>query len=186
MNKKIGTLLVGALVAVSAPLAQAQSRTTGGAEFYAQPSAIVAFPGSDFDVAAGGALALGVTLNRVNSFELEIIHFQTQEKNDSSAKVKFTPIMLGYKYRIPLRPQLSLQVGASVGALLENARVIHYYWGYTGNQTALAGGVQGGIVYALAEKVSLDLSARVQYSAKTDITTAGNMAMIGVGLNFRF
>ena len=186
MNKKIGALLLGALVAVSVPLAESQARTTGGLTYYAQPSVIVAFPGSDFDTAVGGALALGVNLNAANSFELEVTNFQTQAKNYSWVKFKFTPVMLGYKYRIPLAQNLSWQVGASVGAMFENARVDYFSWGYTGNQTALAGGLQSGIVYAINESVSLDLGVKVQYSANTDITTAGSMTMINLGLKFRF
>ena len=154
--------------------------------FYAQPSVIVAFPGSDFDSAVGGALALGVDLGTAQSVELEVTHFQTQAKNFSSAKFDFTPVMLGYKYRIPLTPSLSLQVGASAGAMFEKARVAYYYWGFSGSQTALAGAVQGGIAYAMSENVSLDLSAKVQYSTNTDITTSGSMAIISLGLKFRF
>jgi hypothetical protein len=185
MNKKIGALFLGALVAVSVPLAEAQARTTGGMTFYAQPSVIVAFPGSDFDSAVGGALALGVNLNEVNSFELEVTHFQTQAKHNSWAKFEFTPVMVGYKYRIPLTPNLSWQVGASAGAMFEKARIA-YYWGFRGSQTALAGAVQSGIAYAMSENVSLDLSAKVQYSANTNITTSGSMAIVSLGLKFRF
>jgi Outer membrane protein beta-barrel domain len=186
MKNKIGTLLLGALVVVSAPWAQAQSQTTGGMKFYAQPSVIVAFPGSDFDAAVGGAIALGVDLNPTNSFELEVTHFQTQATNFSWAKFEFTPVMLGYKYRVPLTRNLSWQVGASVGAMFEKASIAYYYWGFSGNQTALAGALQTGIAYAFSENVSLDLGAKVQYSSNTDITTSGNMAMITLGLKCRF
>ncbi|HTZ20470.1 MAG TPA: outer membrane beta-barrel protein [Opitutaceae bacterium] len=185
MNKKIGALLFGALVAVSVPLAEAQPRTTGGLTFYAQPSVIVAFPGSDFNSVVGGALALGVNLNPTNSFELEVTHFETKAKRLSSEKVEFTPIMLGYKYRVPLTQNLSWQLGASVGALYERAHV-GYFWGYSGGQTAFAAAVQGGIAYTMSENVSLDLNAKVQYSAATNITTAGSMAIINLGLKFSF
>ncbi len=186
MNKIIGTFLLGALVAVSVPLAQAQSRTTGGIKFYAQPSVIVAFPGSDFDSAVGGALALGVDLGTAHSFELEVTHFQTQAKNFSWVKFDFTPVMVGYKYHIPLAQNLSWQIGASVGAMFEKARIAYYYWGFRGSQTALAGALQSGIAYAFSQNVSLDLGAKVQYSSNTDITTSGSMAMLSLGLKFRF
>jgi len=185
MNKKIGALLLGALVAVSVPWAEAQTRTTGGMTFYAQPSVIVAFPGSDFDSAVGGAIALGVDLGTAHSVELEVTHFETKAKNNSWAKFDFTPVMVGYKYRIPLTPSLSLQVGASAGAMFEKARLA-YYWGFSGSQTAFAGAVQSGIAYAMSENVSLDFSAKVQYSTNTNITTSGSMAIISLGLKFRF
>ena len=176
---------MGALVAVSVPWAEAQTRTTGGMTFYAQPSVIVAFPGSDFDSAVGGAIALGVDLGTAHSVELEVTHFETKAKNNSWAKFDFTPVMVGYKYRIPLTPSLSLQVGASAGAMFEKARLA-YYWGFSGSQTAFAGAVQSGIAYAMSENVSLDLSAKVQYSTNTNITTSGSMAIISLGLKFRF
>jgi hypothetical protein len=50
----------------------------------------------------------------------------------------------------------------------------------------LAGAVQGGIAYAMSENISLDLSAKVQYSTNTDVTTSGSMAIISLGLKFRF
>jgi hypothetical protein len=146
--------------------------------FFAQPSVVVAFPG-DFDTAAGGALALGLTLNRVHSLEVEVIRF---ESGLNSVDVTFMPILATYKYRIQLAKKLSLKVGGSIGATRETAQ---FWWG-DHNQTAFTFGAVGGISYALNERVSLDGNVLALRLEETDITSSGNIAIITAGVNFRF
>ncbi len=148
-------------------------------KFYAQPSVVVAFPG-DFDTAAGGALALGVTVDGVHSVEAEVIHFKS---GIGATDVTFTPLLATYKYGFKLPHKITIQVGGSVGATKERASV---YWRSDENKTAFTYGATGGVSYALTERVSVVGSVLVLGLEKTTITTSGSIAIVTAGVNFRF
>lgn len=160
--------------------------------YYAQPSVVIAYPG-DFDNAAGGALALGLTINHVHSFEAEVISFKTSGGSDDFT---FTPLLATYKYSFVLNGNLSLMAGASIGATFEK---MDYEVGpFPGippglgpqrssmSETTFTSGLLGGVAYALNPHVSLDANAHLLRLEKTDITTAGNMVLVTLGVKFRF
>ncbi len=177
MNK-ISVLVLGLLAAVSTASAQTAASFSSRMKFYAQPSVVVAFPG-DFDTAAGGALALGVTVDGVHSVEAEVIRFKS---GLGSTDVTFTPILATYKYRIALAHKLSIKVGASVGSTKERAQA---WWGDE-EQTAFTYGVVGGVSYAYTDHISFDGNVLALRLDDTNITTSGNIAIVTAGVNFRF
>ena len=177
--KNISVLVLALLTAVTTASAQTPVSVSSRVDFYAQASAVVAFPG-DFDTAAGGAVAVGVSLDKVHSLEAQVIRFKSEE---GLLDVTFTPILATYKYRIPLAHKLSLKVGGSVGATKERAQ--HYWWGEE-NQTAFTYGATGGVSYAFSDHVSFDGNVLALRMENTNITTAGSIAIVTAGVTFRF
>lgn len=178
MNK-FSILAIGLLAAVSTASAQNAASVSSRMKFYAQPSVVVAFPG-DFDTAAGGALALGVTVDGVHSVEAEVIYFKS---GIGSTDVTFMPLLATYKYGIKLNQKLTLQVGGSIGATRESAS---FYWYSDQNKTAFTYGATGGVSYALTDRVSVVGNALVLGLENTTITTSGSIAIVTAGVNFRF
>jgi len=176
--KKISVIVLGLLAVVSTASAQTQTPTSPSVVFYAQPSVVVAFPGH-FDTAAGGALALGVAVNRVHSIEVEVISFRSR---DSWLRVTFTPLLATYKYRVALTDKLSLKAGASIGTTFEKT---NYYW-YRESQSAFTAGFVGGVSYALTDRLSFEANVDALRLNKTDFTTSGSIAIVALGLNCRF
>src|ERR1043166_9188828 len=113
MRKNILWSLLTALVAVSAARAQSTSTTESSAtKFYIEPSLVVAFPGK-FDTAVGGGFATGANFARHHCVEAEVIYFSSSQYY--YYKIDFMPILVSYKYEIPLNPTLSVYAGGSVG-----------------------------------------------------------------------
>jgi hypothetical protein len=186
-------IVIGMLATATAVSAQTQVAASRSIAFYATPSVVIAFPG-DFDRAAGGALALGATINNVHSIEAEVMSFKTNES--SSEDFTFTPVLATYKYTFVLNGKISLMAGASLGATFEKTE---YFVGpfpgippdlsgghYRISETAFTSGLLGGITYVLNSRVSLDANAHVLRLEETDVTTAGSMVLITLGVKVRF
>lgn len=189
MNK---LFIIGLLATASAVSAQTPASASTSVVFYAEPSVVIAFPG-DFYRAVGGALALGATINNVHSIEADAILFKANEKGYTD-DFKFMPVLATYKYSFVLDHKLSLTAGASVGATFEK---MEYYYGsfpgipnsggqYRISNTAFTSGVLGGISYAFSNRVSFTANAHVLRLEKTNLTTAGNMVLVTLGVKFRF
>lgn len=186
--KTSGFVALALFTAVSMASAETSENAPSRWSIYARASAVVAFPG-DFDTAAGGALAVGVSLDRVHSLEAEIIHFNS---SDGGEDVNFTPILATYHYSLPVAPKLTLKLGGSVGATRESSE---WYWSgtfyggsghYKMSDTALTYGASAGISYAWTERLSFDGTVKALRMEKTDLTTAGGIAIVTLGVNFRF
>lgn len=190
----IKRLVIGILATASAVSAQTQAPASRSVAFYATPSVVMALPG-DFDKTVGGALALGATINNVHSIEAEVVSFKTNEHLYDD-DFKFTPLLATYKYSFVLNSKISLIAGASIGATFEKA---DYYTPsgpggypnypghfYSASDTAFTSGLIGGVAYAFNSHVSVDANAHLLRLEKTDITTAGNMVLVTLGLKIRF
>jgi len=189
MQKFLLWSLISAVLATTSVRAQSASSTPStSAHFYVQPSAIVAFPGGEFDAAAGGAVALGVSFSRFHSIEVEGMYFQSSD--GYGAKMKFSPVVATYKFTVPVNAKLSLYLGASVGVMQERLELPYYYYPYYGTthlkDNAFMGGVTGGIKYELSRRISLDAGAKALQVARTDFTSKGNIPLLQAGLSFRF
>jgi opacity protein-like surface antigen len=180
MNK-ISVIAFALLTAVSTASAQTPAPAPSRIAFYAEPSVIVAF-GGDFDTAAGGALALGLSLNNAHSLEAQVIRYKTEA---GYADFTFMPVLATYKYRLPLpHKKLSIKLGGSIGATRLRAES-HYGWGEE-TQTAFTVGAVGGLSYALTERVSLEGNVLVLGLDDTNLTTSGRIQIVTAGVNFRF
>lgn len=189
----IKRVIIGILATASAVSAQTQAQASRSVAFYATPSVVIAFPG-DFDNAVGGALALGATINNVHSIEAEVISFKTNE--GGSDDFKFTPLLATYKYSFVINSKISLIAGASIGATFEKAELDvgpvpllppgQSAGRYSISDTAFTSGLIAGISYGFSSRVSLDANAHVLRLEKTDITTAGRMVLVTLGLKVRF
>jgi hypothetical protein len=175
MKKSIALVLgiFGAAIAASA-----QTPVTTGEEtmFYARPAVVFAFPGN-FDSATGGALALGAEFKGGHSVEAEYTYFKSA---DGPVTVKFAPILANYDYRFG-HGQLGLTVGVSVGATNEKANM----WWYTNTASAFTYGLRTGLSYDFTHRISFDAHITTLHLENTSITTAGNMALVRLGVNFR-
>ena len=180
--KKLLAALIGLSAVASS--ASAQTPTPRAVEFYVQPSALVVFPG-EFKDTAGGSLAVGATFAQQHSVEFEAIYFNTRTDHFASTRVIFVPLLATYKYRGTLTEKLSWHAGASIGATVEDARQTYYYWSAEKTTTAFTYGFEGGVMYALTSRLSLDVSGKLLHLNESGLTTDGNISMFGVGLHIR-
>jgi opacity protein-like surface antigen len=188
----IKVIIAGFLATVSAVLAQTQIPVSRGITYHATPSAVMVYPG-DFKNAGGAALALGATINEVHSVEAEAISFNTNNPGGGD-DYRFTPVLLTYKYNFVFGGKFSAVAGGSVGATFEkwdffvpstyNSGSPGYY--YSVSQTAFTSGLVGGVSYAISSRVSVDANAHVLRLEKSDVTTAGNMVLVSLGIKVRF
>lgn len=180
-------VVLGLLTAATIASAQTSAPAHSRVGVYTQASAVLAFPG-DFDTAAGGALALGISLDRVHSLEAEVIHFKS---SDNGEDVEFTPILATYHYRLPVAPKWTLKLGGSVGATKLSGEWYFFGpyfpgWWVSESDTALTYGASAGVSYAMTDRLSLDGTLKALRMEETDLTTAGGIALVSVGVNFRF
>lgn len=176
--KKLITILLGALAAVTAASAQTTTTTDSGLGLYVRPAAVLAFPGH-FDTAGGGSIAIGTTIARVHTIEVQAIRFSSR---DSGEKVTFTPMLVNYDYHFVTRTPVTFNVGASVGATYEEAK----YWWWHQNATAFTAGIRAGVAYAVTKDISIHGDITSLEVTGTDVVTSGGMALVSAGVTFHF
>lgn len=174
---KFSTLMLGAIALASTAFGQMPPAPRSDIEFYARPSLVIAFPG-DFDTAAGGAIAFGTTIHQMHSVEVEVTRFQSR---DDYLKVTFTPILATYRFQVKPN-QFAFHVGVSAGVTQEHGEM----WWYSHNDTAFTYGIRAGASYDLTQAIALDADVSTLRLEKTDITTSGNIALVQLGVRFRF
>lgn len=179
--KKLFAIISTLLAAATAVQGQSSAR------FYIEPSVVYVFP-SGFEGVAGGALAFGAAFYSNHSVEVEVVRYQTKDKDIPAVEVKFTPILVNYKYTLQLDGNLSGYVGASVGVTTEDpeVRFPYYYYNLQESYTTFTYGMQAGLAYAVSERISLHFGVKVLRLNETKITTEGNIALLSAGVNFRF
>ena len=194
--KKLNIVVL--VLAIIAPALRASVQT--GAHPYLQASAIYAYPGEDFKSGPGLALAGGVSFTKHHSVEMEVISFNTETKDSNNSyaynektTIKFTPILLTYRYTFPVNDQFGAVAGFSVGATyakykISNTSPYDYYasWTKSGTDSVFCGGPQIGCAYQFSSHSSITAMLRALYIDNTYAAGAGNILMFQLGYRFTF
>jgi hypothetical protein len=181
---KIRSILAVAFLGAATTAFAESTAPVRSTNFYVDASVVGAFPGEGLGDAVGARLAGGVSFHQVHSIEAEVIHFQSSVRYGGN--IKFTPVLVTYKYSIPLVPKLSVAAGASVGFVHEVGHRSGWSWTTDNSDNALAIGLSADLSYAINESVALTAGVRRLQLQDTDYTTAGGLMMVSGGVSFRF
>jgi hypothetical protein len=195
MKKLYITVLTLALLA---PVLRASAQTC--AHPYLQASAIYALIGDDFKSGPGVALAAGVSITKHHSVEVEAILFNTETKDsyysyyyNDKTTLKFTPLLLTYRYTFTVNEKFGAFAGFSVGAAFvkydrSSNSPYYYYTSSTrsGTDTVLAGGPQIGCGYKFSNNSSITATLRALFIDTTTVALGGNLLIFQLGYRFTF
>ena len=185
--KKILQLLC--VLICAAPWARAQNVDRDGARFYVQPSAIVAYPGDDFDTVGGVAVAAGVTFARNHSVEIEYLGFETERRSNwPEYEIEFEYLFAGYKYRFAITEKFSVHAGAFLGRVEQKISPVRdAVWYFNPKpDDDFAGGLSGAVEYRLTPHLSFVGGIKIIGQAATRFTTSGTVGVAQAGAKFSF
>jgi len=195
MKKLYITALALALIA---PALRASAQT--GSHPYLQASAIYAIVGEDFKNGPGMALAAGVSITKHHSVEVEAISFNTETKDSyysyyytDKTTLKFTPLLLTYRYTFTVNEKFGAFAGFSVGAAFvkyeRGSNSLYYYYPSStrsGTDTVIAGGPQIGCGYKFSKNSSITATLRAVFIDTTTIALGGNLLIFQLGYRYTF
>lgn len=191
-----------------ASLGLAQAAETSALHFYAEPSAVYAhFPGGNIKDGLGASLAVGAIFRQVHSVQLEVAYFKT-DTDYPLTTLAFTPVLLKYRYALPMSSGWSGYVGVAGGAVFERDRTVYRAFSgvtvstpdirnlpltgplatYTFEErdTAAAFGAEIGLSRQLGERASVGLSLTSLYLGDTQVATDGTVLLLNLRLGYRF
>ncbi len=180
--------LLSACVATVATAQTPAAAKADATRFYAQPSLVLAIPGSDFDTAMGLGAAVGVSFKSRHSVELEFVQFETEpDEGYAPFQLDFTHILVTYKYRIPITPKFSAYAGGSVGRLSQKASASQGFY-IIGDDTddSINVGLTGGVQYQFEDRIAFDGGLKVLGQDDTRFTTSGSVLLLQASVKFQF
>ncbi|ATC64228.1 hypothetical protein CMV30_09810 [Nibricoccus aquaticus] len=171
------------------PWVSAQNPDSDRVRFYVQPSAIVAYPGDDFDTVGGVSVAAGVTFARNHSVELEYLGFETERRRRwSEYELEFEYLFAAYKYRFAITEKFSVQAGVFLGRFEQKMSPAEYGTWYYNPQPDddFAGGLSGTVEYQFTPHISFVGGIKMIGQAATRFTTSGTVGVAQAGAKFSF
>lgn len=177
--KKLIFVFAGALGCATPMLAQSADAAPN-LHFYAQASAVLAVPG-ELDVGGGAALALGVTVNDVHSYEANLIYFESGQRG---IELDFMPILATYRRTWRIDRLIAIDLGVGAGITVQ--KPTGWLSTYGDTTSALTGGFIGGVSYILAKGITLEAEAYALCLENTRYTSSGFIGVFTLGLKFEF
>jgi hypothetical protein len=146
------------------------------------------------------ALACGVSFTKHHSVEVEVISFNTETKDSDNSyyysdktTLKFSPILLTYRFTFPVNAKFGAFAGFSVGATyaryeISDTSSYNYYtsWTKSGTDTVISGGPHVGCAYKFSPHSSITATLRALYIDHTYVSLGGNILIFQLGYRFTF
>ena len=127
-------------------------------------------------------IAFGAAFAGPHRVEIEAGFFRSDVKR-SDFTMDFIPVVLNYKYSLPVAERWTVHAGVTAGAVYQKPRFSYGMEGKTKSGETF--GVNAGASFSLNERLSLEGAAKVLRINETRYTTAGNVVLLQLGLNVR-